>query len=302
MEIINVPSEFQPIYKSDYPSYTNGNNIEEIFFDFIKKREHTFSTDFVYLPVFWTSFYLIRNWGSNIDDLYDWLSRLDRTKKYFTFIQYDMGIFIKNYDLNIIVFSAGGGGLNMKNENILKEFNYFGSSRQYFCGKKGNYDIPLLCLPLIEPIIIKRDIIVSFMGRIDTHFCRLEMYNKLKNNTNFVFIESSPNINTYREILSRSIFTLAPRGFGYTSFRLFEAILCGSIPIYIWEGEIILPFQDIICWNDFSIIIHISDIDKLNEIISNCDISKMQNNINKVKQFLTIDFIINNIFTTLQTT
>jgi hypothetical protein len=211
-------------------------------------------------------------------------------------VQYDSGVYVKNFNLNLTVFSAGGGGANINNDSIVKNFNYLGSHRQYFCGKKGDYDIPLMCMPLLicENRSL-RDIYCAFMGRFDTHFCRMEMYNKLKNSLEFLFLESSSDINNYRNVLSRSVFTLAPRGYGYTSFRMFEAILCGSIPIYIWEGELILPFQDKIKWEDFSVIINVANIDNLKNILANCDINKMQDNLKNVRDSFNFEFVVNYI-------
>lgn len=296
MFIINVPKEFQPNYVSNYPSYSSGKNIEEICYDLIKQNNDNLQSNYCYLPVFWTSFYIIRNYAASIDDLYQWLDTLDKTKRYFTISQYDSGVYVKNLNLNLTVFSAGGGGANINNDSIVKNFNYLGSPREYFCGKKGDYDIPLLCLPIIRANVdLQRDIFCAFMGRFDTHFCRMEMYNKLKDSSQFIFLESSTDINNYKNILSRSVFTLAPRGYGYTSFRLFEAILCGSIPIYIWEGELILPFQDKICWEDFSIVINIADIDNLQTILNNCDVNKLQTNLKRAQDCFNYEFIINYI-------
>lgn len=36
--------------------------------------------------------------------------------------------------------------------------------------------------------------------------------------------------------MSRSSLALAPRGTGPTSFRLYEAMALGAVPVYIWEG------------------------------------------------------------------
>jgi hypothetical protein len=296
MFIIDVPKEFQPNYVSNYPSYSSGKNIEEICYDLIKEKNEPSQSDYCYLPVFWTSFYIMRNYAASIEDLYQWLETLDKTKKYFTVNQYDSGVYVKNLNLNLTVFSAGGGGANINNDSIVKNFNYFGSPRQYFCGKKGDYDIPLMCLPILNADVdVPRDIFCAFMGRFDTHFCRMEMYNTLKDASQFVFLEPSTDINNYKNILSRSVFTLAPRGYGYTSFRLFEAILCGSIPIYIWEGELILPFQDKIRWEDFSIIINIADINNLKIILDNCDVNKLQTNLKRVQYCFNYEFIINYI-------
>ena len=100
---------------------------------------------------------------------------------------------------------------------------------------------------------------------------------------------NSVNFEKYKEILNRSIFTLAPRGYGYTSFRIYEAIQANSIPVYIWHDKMVLPFSDILDWNDFSVIINSKDISKLPEILDGIDITEKQRNLQKVKKQFTFD-------------
>ena len=290
MLIYNVPDKFKPEYKSDYPSYTSGKNMEEICFQYFTINRNNINTDYIYLPIFWTSYYVKNNYANNIDELYNWLETLDKTKKYFTVVQYASGIFVRNFELKILVFSAGGGGLNIKNELISREVSYYGLKRHVFFGNKANYDIPLLCLPLFPTLNINKDIYCSFMGRFDTHKCRIDMKKVLEKKTNFIFFDSV-NFDEYNKIINRSIFTLAPRGYGYTSFRIYEAILGNSIPIYIWEDKQILPFSDIINWNDFAVIINSSEIEKLPQILESINIIEKQENLLKVKKLFNFNYI-----------
>lgn len=293
MIILDIPKEFQPHYCSSYPGYSAGKNIEEIFYEYFLEREKTeeIISDYIYLPVFWTSYYILNGYGSNIDNLYKWLETLDKGKKYFTVVQYDSGIFVKNFDLNILVFSAGGGGININNNENTRELIYYGLKRSCFFGKKGDYDIPLMCLPLFPSLPVEKNIFCSFMGRFDTHKCRMDMHNYLKrinDNNKFVFYNSL-GFEEYKNILNRSIFTLAPRGYGYTSFRIYEAIMANSIPIYIWDDKLILPFSDIIKWEDFCIIIQAQQINTLPKILEHIDIEKYQENLKKIKHLFTFD-------------
>ena len=290
MKILDIPKEFQPVYKSTYPGYSSGTNMEEIFYDMFKNNKNLIDTDLIYIPVFWTSYYVTHNYANNIQPIYNWLDTLDKSKKYFTIVQYASGIFIKNdnYKLDLKIFSAGGGGLNVKGSSSEKQLQYYGLTRHIFNGNKGNYDIPLMCLPLFPSMNIKKDIFCSFMGRFDTHFCRINMYNVLHKNEKYKLYKSV-NFEKYKEILNRSIFTLAPGGYGYTSFRIYEAIMANSIPIYIWHDKKILPFKDDINWEDFCIIINNNDIEKLPEILNNVNITEKQKNLQKVKYKFTFD-------------
>ena len=293
MIIENVPSKFRPQYKSTYPGYSEGKNIEEIFYEIFCSEKDIINTNYIYLPIFWTSYYVTNNYGQNIYELINYLNNLDINKKYFTIVQYAAGIFIDNKINNLIVFSAGGGGLNRKNECIKSEV-FYNLKRDIFYGNVSDYSIPLICNPLFPYISIDKDIYCSFMGRYDTHKCRIIMKNNLQHNRDFLFLNSL-NFESYKNILNRSIFTLAPRGYGYTSFRIYEAILCESIPIYIWEDKKVLPFGDILNWNEFSIIIEQKDIDKLPEILKTCNIQKMQNKLKEVKSFFNFNYTFNYI-------
>ena len=68
----------------------------------------------------------------------------------------------------------------------------------------------------------------------------------------------------FRKLTSKSIFTLCPRGYGPTSFRLYESINLGSIPIYI-SDDFILPFQDKIDWDKLALLIKLEDIDSIHK-------------------------------------
>lgn len=294
MLIEDIPRIFQPQYTSNYPSYSSGKNIEEIFYAYFVEQCHSIKTNLVYLPVFWTSYYVMNNYGQNIEPIYNWLDQLDKTKQYFTIVQYASGIFIKNKPPNLIVFSAGGGGLNYKYD-CEKQESFYNLKRSIFYGNTADYIIPLSCLPVFPHLNYSRDIFCSFMGRFDTHKCRIDMHNLLKNNDKFTFYDSV-GFEEYKNIINRSIFTLAPRGYGYTSFRIYEAILAESIPIYIWENKKVLPFEDILDWSEFCVVIHADDIEKLPTMLDACDINKMRSRLQEVKhRFLiadTFDYIV----------
>jgi hypothetical protein len=294
MQIQDVPSQFQPKYTSNYPPYSSGKNIEEIIFDHLIKEKDNIETDYIYLPVFWTSYYIINDYNTT-GELLRWMDSLDKSKTYFTIVQYDSGIYVNNHtketkDLNIITFSAGGGGLNTAES--IREYEFHGLRRMFFNGTKGDYMIPLICLPQLPNMNLERDIYCSFMGRFDTYFSRTDMKHTLENSANkdkFKLFETV-NYEEYKQIINRSIFTLAPRGFGFTSFRLYEAIYANSIPIYIWDNEIALPFSDKIDWNEFCVIIHSSKINQIEEILEKVNIPEMQKKLEEIKSVFTFEY------------
>ncbi len=287
MIIESIPTIFQPKYTSNYPSYSSGKNMEEIFYEYFLKEQSNIHTNLVYLPIFWTSYYVINGYGEHIEALYNWLEKLDKTKKYFTIVQYASGIYIKKDISNLIVYSAGGGGLNYKSNSVKIE-NFHNLTRHIFYGNTADYTIPLICLPTFPYLDIEKNIFCSFMGRFDTHKCRIDMHKSLKSNNKFIFYDSV-GYEEYKKILNQSIFTLAPRGYGYTSFRIYEAILAESIPIYIWENKKILPFEDILKWEEFSIVINANEIQNLPNLLEKCNINNMQAKLKEVKHYFSFE-------------
>jgi hypothetical protein len=87
----------------------------------------------------------------------------------------------------------------------------------------------------------KRDIFFSFMGSFETHYTR-KLFDNLSCNKKYYIKDTGgwhyynrkiENEERYRELLSRSIYTLCPRGTGHGTIRLFESLNSGSIPIII---------------------------------------------------------------------
>ena len=181
------------------------------------------------------------------------------------------------------------GGLNIKSDNISRITTFYNLERYIFFGNKGDYDIPLICLPLFPTIDVQKDIFCSFMGRFENHKSRMDMKNILENNSDFKLFNSI-NFEDYKSIINRSIFTLAPRGYGYTSFRIYEAIMGNSIPIYIWEDKKVLPFSDIINWDDFAVVINSNEIANLPNILKNINVNDKLKNILKVKDMFTFNY------------
>jgi hypothetical protein len=74
-------------------------------------------------------------------------------------------------------------------------------------------------------------------------------------------------MSSFIDITSNSKFGLAPRGYGNSSFRFFEIMQLGVIPIYVYDTDDIngLPYQELLDYSLFSIVIR---IDKINELPS----------------------------------
>lgn len=112
---------------------------------------------------------------------------------------------------------------------------------------------------LIQP---HRDLLTaSFVGS-DTHPIRAELKRELGYDKEpDCMIDSltwSSMVNPERmkrqfEALCRSSFALCPRGYGPTSFRLYEALQAGAVPVYI-SDSFWLPWTTDVNWGDFCLL------------------------------------------------
>jgi hypothetical protein len=113
-----------------------------------------------------------------------------------------------------------------------------------------------------------RDVLASFVGTVGTHPVR-EAMRKALEGRNGVYFHSrgtwSPSVpeddaGRFVEITSRSRFCLAPRGYGRSSFRFFEAMLLDVIPVYVWDDVEWLPYKEEIAYDRFCVSIHVSEL------------------------------------------
>lgn len=232
--MISIPSIFQQRHPFPYPS-DNHICFEEWFFDHYEGD----TGDREYLSVFWTGYYVRADYAQDearMGELQDWLNGLDRSKKYFTIIQYDNGILHNIDHLDIKVFSMSGG--------------------------RTDYPLPLIAMPHAFSFNFKRrPFFANFIGKV-THPIR-EQVLKAQAPGNYILTHRH-RLPDYCRIIASSTFTLCPRGFGPTSFRIQEALQFGSIPVYI-SDEFVLPHN--FPFEEYGVIIETKDAGRINEIL-----------------------------------
>ena len=227
-----VRKEMQPRQSPfRYPVYADDWGVEQDFLRFLHESypgvtQDIEMADFVYIPVFWTRYHLHNNFGkSGLGLLENEVQKiLELGKRTFTVCQYDDGPLIELQDCKIFL-----------------------GSRTSQLG----LDAPLLASPLPSPFTpcpLSRRFTANFVGRPDTHPMRGELVDKVR-----IFKDVHVRTNNVRPrkfstILSRSRVTLAPRGYGGSSFRFYEAIQSGSIPWLIGDIDT-RPFKKIINWD-----------------------------------------------------
>lgn len=231
-----------PTYPT-YPPYHEGKYLDQFFIDYYFNNRP--QKDIFLIPVDWTTTYIQNN---NLPLLQEKILSLDKSKKYFVVSQHDDAV--REYlPAGTIKFCAGGNS--------------------------GGIPIPLVCSPVPEKYQKgqTKDIFCSFVGSI-THPIRQQMVSLLTNNSKYYLSYkqwtdkvNSEDLENFMDITSRSKFTLCPRGYGRNSFRMYEAMQLGSIPVYIYDEDW-RAFKDSVNWDEFSVAIHVSQIEKIDTILS----------------------------------
>lgn len=215
--IVLVGNHLKPQQKLIYPP-DNSVTFERWYYNTYLSTDER---DRIYLPIQWTALYCNNNFGKcdrTYRHIQNFLNDLDRTKKYYTIVQYDDGIINDISHLDMKVFAMSGPRID--------------------------YALPLLCQPHgFKFANTKRDIFASFVGRI-THPIRVRMIAELDGLPGYYISTKDHKLKDYCEILARSKYALCPRGYGQTSFRIQEAIQFGAIPVYISDQFIIPYFCD----------------------------------------------------------
>ena len=102
---------------------------------------------------------------------------------------------------------------------------------------------------------------------------------------------------------SSSKFGLAPRGYGKSSFRLYEILQLGSVPVYI-SDEHYLPWSDELTWSDFSVVVRPEQISGLYGLlagISEGEYNRLVENGRRVyESYFTLEGMFQNIVKRIQ--
>lgn len=275
---LRVPDEFQPP-SHRYPSHQVGQQLEEYFYHFALRHAGEFPDSWQYLPVFWSNVYYTRQQKSRKGyrtqrDLQDWLRlHLNGPEQIFTLVQCDDGIY-EALPEKVTVFGAGG---------------------------RGDLEIPLLCDRHPKPAAQPRDLVASFLGRLSPGGqlqamppktesyasyhdragagtqVRQAMWRALHNKPGFDLRDADADkaatgTEHFRQTLSRSKFGLCPRGYGKTSFRLYETLDLGAVPVYIYDEPWLAyhspawEFQRL-NWEEFCVLCPLSQLKNLEALL-----------------------------------
>ena len=233
---VQVPHEFLISMPFPYPPDNT------VIFENWYRTSYDTPKDRWYLPIQWTAYHVANGFGKNpsaIDRLQRFIDGLDRSKKYYTIYQYDDGALVDFKDLDIICFGMSGGRMD--------------------------FVLPLICMPhKADCSTQKKTLLYNFIGR-DTYPIRTKMLKAIDGKEGTYVSQAKHDVNSFCSILASSKFTLCPRGYGVSSFRIMEAMQYGSIPVIITDN---LVWPHDINPASYAIIIPESNVHKIHEILS----------------------------------
>ena len=275
--ILELGKQFRPSTSVVYPPFKKGRYMEEYFYEYFIKNE--IKSDRVYIPIFWTNLQNHPGFSQQKRNyqhlLFTALRKMPVDTTYFTVVQHD-----------------DGPQLTMVGDVLL-----FGACT-------GSIPLPLIYEDTRNTLLHSLNTLhnqhhlASFVGTI-THNIRKKMVNAMTKPDVFlssqkIWTDNVPqNLSElFIEKTLESKFCLAPRGYGRSSFRFFEAILLNTIPVYFWDDIEWLPYKDILDYSTFSISIHEKDIHNTYEIltsISDETYASMLEELKKVKHYFTLE-------------
>ena len=237
--VLPVPIELQPS-KSPflYPAHSSDWGVEQDFLAWLQRNpsqvaETARAADWHYLPVFWTRRHLWHNYGQ--DGLAEFGAAVRDSilddQRTFTVCQYDDGPLVD-----------------------------IGDTVQALASRKGSegIDIPLLCDAPKFMGRRRKKWKASFIGRVSTHKLRGDLALLLEGRPDVLFVDHQSGHDTaragrrYRRVIASSEISIAPRGYGGSSFRFFESCALGTAPLMLSDIDT-RPFQSQLPWRASSI-------------------------------------------------
>lgn len=262
VSMIYTQDQFRPIPQYPvYPPYHQGYYLEDYFYNKFTTESPLVNRD--YIGISWTTLYC----DNKRQGLQQFLNTIPREGKYFTVSQHDDAP-QELLPPDTLCFSAGG---NVQGSNIIP--------------------IPLLCskIPVVVPDDIQRPLLASFVGSA-THPIRIKMTEACKSNKNIaIYMKGwTPTVavnelQTFVNLTATSKFCLCPRGYGLNSFRLYEAMQLGCVPVVITDNYY-LPWEDELNWEEFAVLIDENQLPYISDILEGISEEHLNQMKNKIKE------------------
>jgi hypothetical protein len=162
--------------------------------------------------------------------------------------------FLYNTSIRVLCNANTSEGFNPQKDVSLPEIHLYG----------GNVSVKLLTPP---PANASRPYLAFFAGGVHGPI-RPILLNHWKNVDNDLQVyEYLPKELDYYSFMLQSKFCLCPSGHEVASPRIVEAIYAQCVPV-ILSQDYVLPFSDVLKWEEFSIQVDVSDIPMLKKLLS----------------------------------
>ncbi len=261
----------------------DGNDVDVMFFEQFSRSMH--EIDRYYLPIFWG------RWNRDKEADRDRSGRIDRFlrdldpgKRYFTVAESGHDGYIPP---RTRVYTGGGWGTNESSIGYYRlksppRWPEFVDEVRYVPLVKSN---GVTDAGWIKPKA-NRKFFAAFHGTFATHECREWLRDILKNERDFLYSDDRLASADYIAMLCDTVFALAPRGDCPYSYRMFEAMRCGAIPVYI-SDEFYLPYEDRVDWSELCVTIHFSRITGTAALLRNFakDAARLKHMQKKIREF-----------------
>jgi len=232
--VLPVPPELQPqstVFA--YPAHNKGSyGIEQDFLRFLEQNPGFVTNrpgvaDWHYLPIYWTWYHWNHSHG----------------KTGLEFLQQQVLERTLNEDRTFTICQDSAGPLVD-----------LGRITKFFSSRRGkSFDVPLLVYPYKTPSPKPRKKwLASFVGRLGTYpTIRFEMQCLLGKRDDTDIRGSVKSLGFFVNQMLQSYIALSPRGYGPTSFRFYEAMQLGIVPLLISDIDT-RPFKAFLDWDQMS--------------------------------------------------
>lgn len=271
-----------------HPPYHQGEYLEEYFYSFYLNNKNEFDkTGYSLIPIFWSNItynVYVRHTDQAIiiNRIQTYLATLPAAK-YFAVSRHDNAPFVNLPD-GTVSFAAGGN--------------------------TGGIPLPLICSPIpVLDVEREKDIFCSFVGS-NTHSIRETLFRYCMHDSVFHIKHKEWSIDVsdtelmyFIDITTRSKFSLCPRGAAPSSFRMYEILQLNSIPVIVYDKKW-LPFEDVIDYASFCVLVHEKEIPYLKNILNNISDNQQCKMLQKGKEvyakYFTLEGMCNQILQILK--
>jgi len=269
--VTDIPEAFNLIDENPYP-ISSKLEFERYFTErFIEENPEGIKRKL--LPIAWSAYYkAYKNDSIRMAELQRLIYSLDRNEKYFTICNYTDGILSDISMIDIVVYA----GAKYKPE--------------YF---------PIPLIHDSQDILIEgsaKSKLFSFIGS-NTNDIRVKLKDQYPDDVKLGFDRQE-----FIKQINTSTFTLCPRGKSENTFRIFEALMCGSIPVYI-SDVFVEPFN--IPFESYGVKLTPENINLISDIFKSEAITQSakalaENNKDIYEHFFTYEGCYDNILKTLK--